>query len=92
VPDVPYRFGQPLLRYTEFVSPILNFMRLEEADAASVLRPFVCKIVGHNVLSDLTFNALVGGRVPDQTERAGVPLNIRFPLLCVRPDAFGRRE
>jgi hypothetical protein len=58
VPDVPHRFGEPFLRYTEFVGPVLNFVRLEQADAASVLRTFVRDIVGHSVVSDLTFNAL----------------------------------
>jgi hypothetical protein len=48
--DVPHRFGEPLLRYIEFVGPVLNFVRLQEADAASVLRTFVCEIVGHSVL------------------------------------------
>src|SRR5262249_14833017 len=27
VPDILHRFGQPLLRYAEFVGPILNFVR-----------------------------------------------------------------
>jgi hypothetical protein len=47
VPHIPHRFGEPLLRYTEFVGPILNFVRLQEADAASVLRTFIREIVGH---------------------------------------------
>jgi hypothetical protein len=38
VPDVLHRFGEPLLRYTEFVGPVLNFVGLQETDAASVLR------------------------------------------------------
>jgi hypothetical protein len=46
VPDVPHRFGEPLLRYTEFVGPVLNFVRLQQADAASVLHTFVREIVG----------------------------------------------
>jgi hypothetical protein len=46
VPHIPHRFGEPLLRYTEFVGPILDFVRLQKADAASVLRTFVREIVG----------------------------------------------
>jgi hypothetical protein len=49
VPDVPHRLGQPLFRDPEFVGPVLNFVRLEEADAASVLRTFVREIIGHSV-------------------------------------------
>jgi hypothetical protein len=64
VPDVLHRFGEPLLRYIEFVSPVLNFVRLQKADAASVLRTFVREIIRHSVFSDLTFNAIVSGRVP----------------------------
>ena len=59
VPDVPYRFREPLLRYTEFVSPVLDFVRLQQTDAASVLRTSVREIVGHRVLSDLMFNAVI---------------------------------
>jgi hypothetical protein len=59
VPDVPYRFREPLLRYTEFVGPVLDFVRLQQTDAASVLRTFVREIVGHRVLSDLRFNAVI---------------------------------
>jgi hypothetical protein len=46
VPDVPHRFGEPLLRYTELVGPVLDLMRLQQADAASVLRTFIREIVG----------------------------------------------
>jgi hypothetical protein len=60
VPDVLHRFGEPLLRYTKFVGPVLNFVGLQETDAASVLRTFVREII----LSDLTFSAIVSGRVP----------------------------
>jgi hypothetical protein len=47
VPDVLHRFGQPLFRDTEFVGPVLNFVRLKEADPAAVLRTFVREIIGH---------------------------------------------
>src|SRR5262245_1574688 len=49
VPHAPHRFGQPLFRDTEFVGPVLNFVRLKKADAASVLRTFVHEIIGHSV-------------------------------------------
>jgi hypothetical protein len=49
VPDVPHGFGQPLFRDAEFVSPVLDFVRLKKADAASVLRTFVHEIIGHSV-------------------------------------------
>jgi hypothetical protein len=53
VTDVLHRFGEPLLRCTEFVGPVLNFVRLQEADAGSVLRAFVCEIVWHVALSKI---------------------------------------
>jgi hypothetical protein len=53
VPDVPDGFGKPLLRYTELVGPVLNFVRFQKADAASVLRTFVAEIVRHGVLAPL---------------------------------------
>jgi hypothetical protein len=43
----------------EFVGPVLDFMRLQQTDSASVLRTFVREIVGHPVLSDLRFNAVI---------------------------------
>jgi hypothetical protein len=62
MPDIPHRFGEPLLRYTEFVGPVLNFVRLQETDAALVLRTFVREIVRHSVVSDLRFNAIIKGQ------------------------------
>src|SRR5215468_8342258 len=47
VSDVPHRFRKPFLRYIEFVGPILNFMGLEQADSASILRNPVGEIIGH---------------------------------------------
>jgi hypothetical protein len=35
MPDVLDRFRKPLLRYIEFVGPVLNFMGLKKADSAS---------------------------------------------------------
>ena len=47
VSDVPHRFRKPFLRYIEFVGPILNFMGLEKADSASILRTPVGEIIWH---------------------------------------------
>ena len=47
VSNVPHRFRKPFLRYIEFVGPILNFMGLEQADSASILRNPVSEIIGH---------------------------------------------
>jgi hypothetical protein len=47
VSDVLHRFRKPLLRYIEFVGPVLNFMGLKKADSASVLRTPVGEIIWH---------------------------------------------
>jgi hypothetical protein len=47
VPNILYRFGESLLRYIEFVGPVLNFMGLKKADSASILRTPVGEIIWH---------------------------------------------
>jgi hypothetical protein len=64
VSDVLHRFGQPLLRYIELVSPVLHFMRLKKADSASVLWTRVGEIVRHAFSSDLEVNAVASWQVP----------------------------
>ena len=63
VSNVPHRFRKPLLRYIEFVGPILNFMGLEQADSASILRNPVGEIIGHTFFS-VRSNALARWSVP----------------------------
>jgi hypothetical protein len=48
-------------------------MRLQQADAASVLRTFIREIVGHSVLFHLTFNALYAWPLPPVSESPGSP-------------------
>jgi hypothetical protein len=64
VSDVLHRFGQPLLRYIELVSPVLHFMRLKKADSASVLWTRAGEIVRHAFSSDLEVNAVASWQVP----------------------------
>src|SRR5262249_60609901 len=47
VPDLPHRFRKAFLGYIEFVGPVLNFMGLEQADSASILRTPVGEIIWH---------------------------------------------
>jgi hypothetical protein len=47
VSDVPHRFRKPFLRYIEFVGPVLNFMRLQQADSAAILRTPIGEIIWH---------------------------------------------
>jgi hypothetical protein len=47
VSDVLHRFRKPFLRYIELVGPVLNFMRLKQADSASILRTPVGEIIWH---------------------------------------------
>jgi hypothetical protein len=89
VPDIPDGFGQPLLGYAEPVGPVLNFVRLQEADAALVLRTLLREIVGHDVLSNSTVNAIVSRRVPTiQSESSPVSqlvLKARLSKPTIRP-------
>jgi hypothetical protein len=63
VSDVLHRFRKPFLRYIEFVGPVLDFMRLEQADSASILRTPVGEIIWH------TFSPLVSNAV--RRDRSG---------------------
>ena len=45
--DVLHRLRQPFLGYIELVGPLLDLVRLEQADAAAVLRTFVLEIIWH---------------------------------------------
>ena len=47
VPDLPHRFRKAFLGYIEFVGPVLNFMGLEQADSAAILRTPVGEIIWH---------------------------------------------
>jgi hypothetical protein len=47
VSDVPHRFRKAFLRYIEFVGPVLNFMGLEQADSAAILRTPIGEIIWH---------------------------------------------
>src|SRR5262245_21365345 len=47
VSDLPHRFRKAFLRYIEFVGPVLNFMRLKQADSASILRAPIGEIIWH---------------------------------------------
>ena len=84
VSDVPHRFRKPLLRYIEFVGPILNFMGLEQADSASILRNPIGEIIGH------TFSPLEATRwrvsrfpMPQPNHRARPLASAFFPKTTV---------
>jgi len=47
VPDLPHRFRKAFLGYIEFVGPVLNFMGLEQADSAAILRTPIGEIIWH---------------------------------------------
>jgi hypothetical protein len=93
VPNIPHRFRESLLRYTKFVGPVLNFVRLQETDAASVLRTFVGEVVGHGGFSDMTFNAASAGEFPRRElhdlAQYALPSADRAARFLVRAGAMG---
>ena len=64
MPDVLYGLGEPLLEYIELVGPILDLVRLQQADATSVLRAFVREIVWHVFSPRMKVQRVLIRRVP----------------------------
>ena len=64
MPDVLYGLGEPLLGYIELVGPILDLVRLQQADATSVLRAFVREIVWHVFSPRMKVQRVLIRRVP----------------------------